>query len=55
MLDIIHTDNLIKTLAEEAIEVAYAAANRWTGLPSTHMFRFFFPTGKRLVPIDGEL
>jgi hypothetical protein len=42
MLDIIHTDNLIKTLAEEAIEVAYAAANRWTGLPSTHMFRFFF-------------
>lgn len=36
-------DDYIKKLsAEEAIEVAHAAANRWTGLPSTPLFSPLF-------------
>lgn len=33
-----HTDHLINLLAEEAIEIAHAAANRWTGLHSIQVF-----------------
>jgi hypothetical protein len=38
MHNIMHTDHLMKILAEEAIEVAHGAANRWTGLPFTQVF-----------------
>ena len=35
-----HTDHSIKMLAEEAIEIAHAAANRWTGLHSIQVFHY---------------
>ena len=62
MHNIMHTDHLMKILAEEAIEVAHGAANRWTGLPFTQVFHpppppppVFVSAGKCLVPVHGEL